>query len=125
MIGTILATATISSLLNQLVVVVPSIILAANTLTAAIQGAFNIKSGKAAHIINWVIGILTGLGFVAANGLTFGMALWLDYVLGAVAGLLGAAASNGLYDWEAVKKIFNALTNLLGTKLHGEAFERK
>jgi hypothetical protein len=125
MIGTVLATATISSLLNQLVIAVPSIILASNTLTAALQGVFNIKSGKAVHVMNWVIGILTGLGFVAANGLTFGLSAWLDYVLGGVAGLLGAAASNGLYDWESVKKIFNALTNLFGTTIHGEAFERK
>lgn len=125
MIGTILATATIASLLNQLVVAVPAIILGANTLTAALQGVFNIKSGKGAHALNWVIGILTGLGFVAFNGLTFGLAPWLDYVLGAVAGLFGAAASNGLYDWEVVKKIFNALTNLFGTSIHGEKFQRK
>ncbi len=125
MLGTFLATVTISSLLNQLVVAVPAIILASNTLTAALQGVFNIKEGKAVHIINWVIGILTGLGFVAANGLTFGLAPWLNYVLGGVAGLLGAAASNGLYDWEAVKKLFNALTNLLGTSIHGEEYTRK
>lgn len=125
MIGTVLATATISSLLNQLVVAVPAIILASNTLTAALQGVFNIKEGKTAHLINWIIGVLTGLGFVAANGLTFGLAPWLNYVLGGVAGLLGAAASNGLYDWELVKKLFNALTNLLGTSIHGEEFTRK
>jgi len=125
MLGTFLATVTISSLLNQLVVAVPAIILASNTLTAALQGVFDIKEGKAVHIINWVIGILTGLGFVAANGLTFGLAPWLNYVLGGVAGLLGAAASNGLYDWEAVKKLFNALTNLLGTSIHGEEYTRK
>lgn len=125
MIGTVLATATISSLLNQLVVAVPAIILASNTLTAALQGVFNIKEGKTAHLINWIIGVLTGLGFVAANGLTFGLAPWLNYVLGGVAGLLGAAASNGLYDWELVKKLFNAITNLLGTSIHGEAFTRK
>ncbi len=125
MIGTVLATATISSLLNQLVVAVPAIILASNTLTAALQGVFNIKEGKTVHLINWIIGVLTGLGFVAANGLTFGLAPWLNYVLGGVAGLLGAAASNGLYDWELVKKLFNALTNLLGTSIHGEEFTRK
>lgn len=125
MFATILATVTISSLLNQLAVAVPTIILASNTLTAALQGVFAIKNTKVVHIMNWVIGILTGLGFVAANGLTFGGALWLDYVLGGVAGLLGAAASNGLYDWEAVKKLFNALTNLLGTAIHGEGYERK
>ena len=125
MLGTFLATVTVSSLLNQLVVAVPAIILASNTLTAALQGVFNIKEGKAVHIINWVIGILTGLGFVAANGLTFGLAPWLNYVLGGVAGLLGAAASNGLYDWESVKKLFNALTNILGTSIHGEEYTRK
>jgi len=125
MIGTILATVTIASLLNQLVVAVPAIILASNTLTAALQGVFNIKEGKVLHILSWVIGILTGLGFVAANGLTFGLAPWLNYVLGGVAGLLGAAASNGIYDWETVKKLFNAISNLFGTSIHGEEYTRK
>ncbi len=125
MIGTILATVTVASLLNQLVVAVPAIILASNTITAALQGVFNIKEGKVLHIMSWVIGILTGLGCVAANGLTFGLAPWLNYVLGGVAGLLGAAASNGLYDWETVKKLFNALSSLFGTAIHGEEYMKK
>ena len=125
MIGTILATVTVSSLLSQLSIAVPAIILASNTLTAALQGVFDIKNTKVVHIMNWVIGILTGLGFVAANGLTFGLAVWADYLLGGLAGLLAAAASNGIYDWEAVKKVFNALTNLLGTAIHGESYTRK
>lgn len=125
MIGTILATVTVASLLNQLVVAVPAIILASNTITAALQGVFNIKEGKVLHVMSWVIGILTGLGFVAANGLTFGLAPWLNYVLGGVAGLLGAAASNGLYDWETVKKLFNALSSLFGTAIHGEEYMKK
>ena len=124
MIG-ILATVTVAELLNQLVIAVPAIILASNTLTAALQGVFNIKSGKAVHIMNWVIGILSGLAFVACNGLTFGLAPWLNYVLGGVAGLLGAAASNGVYDWETVKRLFNAITNLFGTAIHKENYEAK
>ncbi len=124
MIG-ILATVTVSELLNQLVIAVPAIILASNTLTAALQGVFNIKNGKAVHIMNWVIGILSGLAFVACNGLTFGVAPWLNYVLGGVAGLLGAAASNGLYDWETVKRLFNAITNLFGTAIHKDNYEAK
>ena len=124
MIG-ILATVTVSELLNQLVIAVPAIILASNTLTAALQGVFNIKNGKVVHIMNWVIGILAGLAFVAFNGLSFGVAPWLNYVLGGVAGLLGAAASNGLYDWETVKKLFNAITNLFGTAIHKDNYEAK
>lgn len=121
----LVAAVSVSALLSQLVIAVPAIILAANTLTAALQGIFNIKNTKAVHIMNWVIGVLAGLGFVAFNGLTFGLAPWANYLLGGVAGLLGAAASNGVYDWEAVKKLFNALTTLLGTAFHGEEYERK
>lgn len=121
----LVAAVTVSTLLSQLAIAVPAIILASNTLTAALQGIFDIKNTKAVHVMNWVIGVLAGLGFVAFNGLTFGLAPWANYVLGAVAGLLAAAASNGVYDWEAVKKLFNALTTLLGTAFHGEDYKRK
>lgn len=125
MIGAVLATVTVASLLNQLVVAVPAIILASNTLTAALKGIFNIENENTIHIVSWIVGILTGVGFVAFNGLTFGVAPWLEYVLGGVAGLLGAAASNGVYDWEVMKTLFNAITNLLGTSIHGEAFRKR
>ncbi len=121
----LVAAVTVSALLSQLAIAVPAIILASNTLTAALQGIFDIKNTKVVHVMNWVIGVLAGLGFVAFNGLTFGLAPWANYVLGGVAGLLAAAASNGVYDWEAVKKLFNALTMLLGTAFHGEEYKRK
>ena len=115
MIGTML-TVTVASLLNQLVIAVPAIILASSTLTSALQGVFNIKEGKLAHILSWVIGVLTGVCFVAFNGLTFGAPVWLDYVLGGVSGLLGAAASNGLYT-RAATAITAAKSNVAAVPL--------
>ena len=108
----LVAAVTVSALLSQLAIAVPAIILASNTLTAALQGIFDIKNTKVVHVMNWVIGVLAGLGFVAFNGLTFGLAPWANYVLGGVAGLLAAAASNGVYDWEVMKKFFDGISDL-------------
>ena len=114
MIGTLLTTVTVGSVLTQLGIAVPSIIAATNILTAAIHGVFKITNEKVVHAISWVIGILAGLLFVLCNGLTFGLPVWADYVLGGVAGLISAAASNGVYDWESIKKLLDAITKLFG-----------
>lgn len=114
MILAALATVTVSSVLTQLGIAVPSIIAATNVLTAAIHGIFKIQNDKVVHILSWVIGILSGLLFVLCNGLTFGLPVWADYLVGGVAGLISAAASNGVYDWEAVKKLLDAITALFG-----------
>lgn len=100
-------------LLKQLGIAVPSIIVGTQTITAALKGIFKISNHKVNHIISWVVAVLAGLGFVAFNGLTFvASPLWLNYVLGAVAGVLAGAASNGFYDWDAIWAVFQEITKL-------------
>lgn len=121
MIGTLLTTVTVGSVLTQLGIAVPSIIAATNILTAAIHGIFKITNNKVVHIISWVIAVLCGLLFVLCNGLTFGLPVWADYLLGGAAGLIAGAASNGVYDWEAIKKLLDAITKLFG----GQTLQKK
>ena len=121
MIGTLLTTVTVGSVLTQLGIAVPSIIVATNLLTAAIHGIFKITNNKVVHIISWVVAVLCGLLFVLCNGLTFGLPVWADYLLGGVAGLVAGAASNGVYDWDAIKKLLDAITKLFG----GSTLEKK
>lgn len=121
MIGTLLATVTVGSVLTQLGIAVPSIIAATNILTAAIHGIFKITNNKVVHIISWVVAVLCGLLFVLCNGLTFGLPVWADYLVGGVAGLVAGAASNGVYDWESIKKLLDAITKLFG----GETLQKK
>lgn len=124
MILAALATVTVASVLQQLSIAVPSIIVATNTLTAAIHGIFNIQNPKIVHIVSWVLGVVTGLLFVLCNGLTFGLAPWADYLVGGVAGLIAGAASNGVYDWEKIKNLLDLITNLFGNAVHKEKFYR-
>jgi hypothetical protein len=39
-----------------------------------------------------------------------------NYVVGGVCGLIVGGAANGVYDWPAVAKIFDAITKLFGGK---------
>lgn len=121
MIGTLLTTATVGSVLTQLGIAVPSIITATGILTAAIHGIFKITNDNVVHAISWVVAVLCGLLFVLCNGLTFGLPVWADYVVGGIAGLIAGAASNGVYDWEAIKKLLDAITKLFG----GQTLQKK
>lgn len=106
------------TILEQLGIAVPSTIAATLLLTSTLKGIFNIEDKpKLVHIISWVIAVLTSLGFVAFNGLTFGLGGW-DYAIGAVVGLLAGAASNGIYDWDKVANLLNALVELLKDIFH-------
>lgn len=105
---------TVIDLLKQLVFVIPSILVGTQAITAAIHGAFKINNKNIVHAISWIIAVLTGLGFVAFNGLTFGLPIWADYVAGGICGLIVGGAANGWYDWPAISKIFDAITNLFG-----------
>ena len=102
-------------LIKQMTYVIPSIIAATCTITAAIHGIFKIEKPWVNHLISWVISILCALGFVALNGLTFGLGGW-DYAIGAVCGLITGAAANGVYDWEAIQAFFDAITNIFTKK---------
>jgi len=125
MIGTLLTTVTVGSVLTQLGIAVPSIIVATNLLTAAIHGIFKITNNKVVHIISWVVAVLCGLLFVLCNGLTFGLPVWADYLLGGVAGLVAGAASNGVYDWDAIKKLLDAITKIFGGATLQKKLEEK
>lgn len=107
---------TVIDVLKQMAVAVPSILVGTQLITAAIHGAFKIENQNIVHAISWIVATLAGLGFVAFNGLDFGVAPAWNYVLGGVAGLGAGAAANGVYDWPAVKKIFDVITNLFGNK---------
>lgn len=104
-------------LIKQLAYVIPIIMVASQTLTAALHGIFNIQNENVNHAISWVVAILCGLGFVAFNGLTFGFAQpWADYLCGAACGLCVGGMANGFYDWPAIKAVFDAITNIFGKK---------
>lgn len=105
---------TIIELLKQLAVAVPAIILATQTVTAAIHGAFNITNPNVNHLVSWLVAVLGGLAFVAFDGLDFGLPLAWNYTVGGIAGLLAGGAANGLYDWPAIGRIFDAITALFG-----------
>ena len=107
---------TIIGVLKQVAIAIPSIMVGTQAITAAIHGAFKIVDKNLVHAISWIVAILGGLGFVAFNGLDFGLATWANYVLGGVCGLIIGGAANGFYDWPAISKIFDAITNLFGKK---------
>lgn len=108
--------------LKQLTVVVPVMIVGIQTIAAAINGVLNIQSANVKHIITWVLGALIGAGFVAFNGLTFGLPVWANYTVGVVCGILAAAAANGFYDWPKLKAIFDAILDFFGNLVHGDKF---
>jgi len=102
-------------LIKQMSYVIPSIIAATCTLTAMVKGIFKIETAWVAHLVSWLLSILTAEGFVALNGLTFGLGGW-DYLVGGVCGLIVGASANGVYDWEKIKTFFDAITNMFGKK---------
>lgn len=116
-----MAITTISMLLHQLVIVVPSIIAAITAITGAINGAFNIQNGNVKHLISWIVAVVCGVLTVLTGGLTFGFG-YVDYIIGAVFGLIAGGASNGLYDWPVIGNIVDKLYYLFG---NGETIERK
>lgn len=103
------------SLLTQMGVAFASAMVGTQTITAAIHGAFNITNDKVNHAISWIVATLVGLGFVAFNGLTFGLGGW-DYLAGGIVGLAAGGCANGWYDWESIKKIFDAITSVFTPK---------
>ena len=109
-------TVTVIDVIKQMAVAVPSIMLGTQTLTAAFHGMFKIENKNVVHALSWVIAVLAGLGFVAFNGLTFGLPAWADYVMGGICGLIVGGASNGVYDWPAVSNFFDSITALFGKK---------
>lgn len=103
----------ITTLITQLLIAVPTIIIGTQTLTSTINGLFKINSTPWRHAISWIIAVLISIGFVATGNLSFGLAaLWQEYVAGGVAGVLAGGAANGFYDWEAIGSMFRYIENL-------------
>lgn len=107
---------TVIELLKQMAVAIPSILVGTQAITAAIHGAFRIENKNAVHAVSWIVAVLAGLGFVAFNGLDFGLPTVWNYVVGGVCGLIVGGTANGVYDWPLVAKIFDAITTLFGGK---------
>jgi len=104
-------------LIKQLAVAIPIIMVASQTLTAAIHGIFNINNQNVNHAVSWIVAIICGIGFVAFNGLTFGLPqVWQNYLCGGLCGVCVGGMANGWYDWPAIKAIFDAITNLFSKK---------
>ena len=109
--------AVITTLVTQLLIAVPSIIVGTQTLTSLINGLFKIDAAWARHLISWIVAVIIALVFVATGGLSFGLPVVWEYVVGAVAGVLAGGAANGFYDWDAIKKIFDTFEAIIrGTK---------
>ena len=104
----------ITTLLSQLLVAVPSIIVGTQTLTSTINGVFKINNTPWRHAISWIIAVVVALGFVATGGLSFGLPqVWQEYLVGGAAGVLAGGAANGFYDWNVIRNIFRALENVI------------
>lgn len=104
----------ITTLVSQLLVAVPTIIVGTQTLTSVINGLFKINSTPWRHAISWIVAVLVALGFVATGGLSFGLPqVWQEYLVGGAAGVLAGGAANGFYDWDAIGNIFRALENVI------------
>ncbi len=108
---------TVIDLLKQMMVAIPSIMVGTQAITAAIHGAFKIENKNWVHAVSWIVAMLAGLGFVAFNGLDFGLPTVWNFVVGGVCGLCVGAMSNGWFDWPIVEKIFNVITSLFGKKV--------
>lgn len=101
------------TLVKQLCIAVPSMVVGTQTLTAAIKGIFKIENSKVNRILSWVLAALVGVGFVAFNGLAIVTSpIWVNYVFGVVAGLVAGIEANGLYDLNGIWSLFNAITNI-------------
>jgi hypothetical protein len=103
---------TVIEVLKQMGIAVGSILVGTQLITAAIHGCFKIENKNVVHAISWIVATLAGLGFVAFNGLNFGLPTVWNYIVGGICGLFAGGAANGWYDWPALKKIFDTITNL-------------
>lgn len=104
---------TFIDVLNQLKVVIPTMMAAELLLTSTIKGIFNITSDLANTILSWVLSLGTAFLFVLCNGLDFGLGGW-NYAVAAVGGLIVAICVNKIYTWDKIKALLDAITDLFG-----------
>lgn len=106
-------------ILTQIGICVPSIMAATSLITSAISGAFDIDSKKnLRHALTWIIAICSGILFKVVGTFDFGLTGWpgWEYIISAAFGLFAGAASNGFYDWNAVKVIIDVFGQLFSKK---------
>ncbi len=114
----------ITTLLSQLLIAVPSIIVGTQALTSTFNGIFKIDASWARHLVSWIFAVIIAVVFIATGGLSFGLPyVWAEYVAGVVAGILAGGAANGLYDWDAIKAIFDGWENIIRGKKKEEPEE--
>ena len=107
---------TVIEVLKEMGIAIASIIVGTQTITAAIHGVFKIENKNVNHAISWIVATLAGLGFVAFNGLNFGLPVVWNYIVGGICGLFAGGCANGWFDWPAIEKTFNVITNLFWKK---------
>ena len=114
------------TLVKQLSIAVPSIVVSTQTLTASLKGIFKIENSELNRAISWLMAVLVGIGFVAFNGLAIVTApIWVNYVFGAIAGFLAGVASNGFYDLNGIWNFFNAITNVFNPERKAKQLAEK
>lgn len=106
----------ITTLISQLLIAIPSIIVGTQTLTSIFNGIFKVDKTWLRHLISWIFAVIIALVFVATGGLSFGLPEVWNYVVGAIGGVIAGGAANGFYDWDAISNIFIALENIFRGK---------
>lgn len=112
---------TVSTILQQLLIAVPTIIVSTTLITGLINGALNISNGNIKHLISWIVAVVCGMVTVLTGDVTFGYG-YIDYAIGACFGLLAGGASNGLYDWSAIANLVDKFYSMFG---NGNTIEEK
>lgn len=104
--------------IKQMSICVPSIIAGTMLITGMINAAFNVQKDSIKHLISWIVAVVGAVVTCACGGMEFGFGGW-DYALAAAVGLLSGAASNGVYDWEAISNIIDKFYELFNRKEKG------
>ena len=118
-IGVIMITVTF--VLKQLVLFIPTLTAISTFLTGVVNGAFNVENGKTKHIISWIVPVVCGVLTVLTGGLVFDLGVY-DYLLGAFFGLVAGGASNGVYEWEKIETFIDNIYFWFG---HGDTIRMK
>ena len=114
------------TVIKQLGIAVPSIIVGTQTITSSIKGIFKIENKLANRILSWIIAILVGLGFVVFNGLAIvNTPVWVNYLFGGICGLFAGFSANGLYNTDPIWNLFNAITNIFNPERKARQLEEK
>lgn len=101
----------ITTVISQLLIAIPSVIVGTQTLTSIFNGIFKVDKTWLRHLISWIFAVIISIVFVATGGLSFGLPEVWNYVVGGIGGIIAGGAANGFYDWDAIANIFISLEN--------------